>query len=34
MSLKVPKNILELSQEEKRQFVDSFDLVLHDCDGE
>lgn len=33
MSQKVPKNILELSKEEKRKFVDSFDLLLNDCDG-
>lgn len=30
---KVPKNILKLSAEEKRDFIDSFDLVLNDCDG-
>lgn len=29
----VPKNLLQLSREEKQKFVDSFDLVLHDCDG-
>lgn len=30
---KVSKNILKLTKEEKRQFIDSFDLVLNDCDG-
>lgn len=27
------KHILELSREEKRSFLDSFDLVVSDCDG-
>lgn len=29
-----PKNILQLSKEEKQQFIKSFDLVLNDCDGD
>lgn len=33
MMSKVSKNILKLTKEEKRQFIDSFDLVLNDCDG-
>lgn len=31
--VKVPRNILELSKAEKLQFIESFDLVLNDCDG-
>ncbi|XP_055383168.1 uncharacterized protein LOC129613215 [Condylostylus longicornis] len=27
------KNILELNKEEKQKFLDSFDIVLSDCDG-
>lgn len=30
---KTPKNILKLSTGEKREFLDSFDIVLSDCDG-
>lgn len=30
---KTPKHILKLSTEEKREFLDSFDIVLTDCDG-
>ncbi|EDW27815.1 GL19811 [Drosophila persimilis] len=28
-----PRHILELSQKEQRQFIDSFDMVISDCDG-
>eukprot|EP00099_Drosophila_melanogaster_P016370 NP_570021.2 uncharacterized protein Dmel_CG2680 [Drosophila melanogaster] len=28
-----PRHILKLSLEEQRQFIDSFDLVISDCDG-
>ncbi|XP_034671279.1 glycerol-3-phosphate phosphatase [Drosophila subobscura] len=28
-----PRHILELSRQEQRQFIDSFDMVISDCDG-
>lgn len=30
---KSTKNILQLSKEEKQKFINSFDYVLADCDG-
>lgn len=27
------RNLLEVSVEEKRRFIDSFDHILTDCDG-
>lgn len=32
-TIKQPQNILELSAEEKKNFIDSFDIILTDCDG-
>lgn len=29
-----PRHILELTAQEKQKFLDSFDTVLSDCDGE
>lgn len=29
-----PRHILELTAQEKQTFLDSFDTVLSDCDGE
>lgn len=31
--MKTPKNLAEASVEEKRNFLESFDTVLCDCDG-
>ncbi|EDW75230.1 uncharacterized protein Dwil_GK20059 [Drosophila willistoni] len=28
-----PRHILELSRKEQREFIDSFDLIISDCDG-
>lgn len=33
MSLKLPKNLKELSNEERREFLNSFDIVFSDIDG-
>lgn len=30
----MPKNIAEFSKEELKDFIDSIDVVLTDCDGE
>jgi hypothetical protein len=30
----MPRNLLDLSEGEFREFLDSFDVVLFDCDGE
>ena len=29
-----PRNLMSLKKEEKIDFINSFDLVLSDCDGE
>jgi hypothetical protein len=30
---KIPKNVSEFSKEELKNFLDSFDTILTDCDG-